>query len=75
MSIEIIKLTEKGESLAISRGGGSSQKELWNTIYFIARMGKQTTNDKITTMVFGGDERAANKAIGYLKSKNIVVGE
>ena len=75
MSIEIVKLTDKGDSLAKSRGGGSAQKELWNTIYFIARMGGQTTNDKIVSMVFGGDERLANKAIGYLKSKNIVVGE
>jgi hypothetical protein len=75
MGIELIELTDKGKDYARSRNSGTKHPELWATIYFIARMGFKTSNDKIATFVFGGDERLANKAIGVLKQKGIVVGE
>jgi hypothetical protein len=38
-------------------------------------MNGTSTSDKVVTMVFNGDERMANKAIGELKTKNVIVGE
>jgi hypothetical protein len=73
--IEIIQLTTKGWDYANSRSNSNRHPELWAVIRWLGRNGGKSSNDKIITMVFRGDERAANKAIGELKQRNIVVGE
>ena len=75
MSIELLSLTSKGWAYAKSRQSGTGQGDLWATIYFLGRMNGRTSSDKVVAMVFNGDERAANKAIGELKSKNVIAGE
>jgi hypothetical protein len=71
MAIEILGLTDRGR--ALSKSTRRSPDKAWDVLYFISRMGGQTTKDKIATFVFGGDEVQANRTIGYLRSKGCVV--
>lgn len=70
--IEIISLTDKGT--ALSKSIRRSQDRGWDVIYFLARMGGQSTRDKIANFCFGGNTAQANTVISNLKSKGIVVG-
>ena len=54
MSIEIISLTSKGDTLAHSVRHYGNQAE-WSVLYFIRRLGGRTTFDKICMFKFGGD--------------------
>lgn len=75
MSVELLSLTEKGWAYAKSRQSGTGQRDLWATIYFLGRMNGRTSSDKVIAMVFNGNEKLANKAIGELKFRNVIVGE
>lgn len=77
--MEIISLTEKGQSLTHSTRVPSSgnYKDVYGykTIHFIGRVGGRTTFDKICFFVFGNDLSGARSVVSYLKNKGYVVGD
>lgn len=70
MSIEIVALTNKG--WALSKSVRHNNDSSWRVVYHLARMGGQSTLDRITTFCFGGDISSAKMAVGKLKRQDIV---
>jgi hypothetical protein len=71
MSIEIISLTQD-KGFPLSRSIRHNNDPGWKIIYFLKKMGGQSTRDRITTFCFGGDVSSANSVISNLKSKGII---
>lgn len=79
MGIDIISLTSKGDALSHSASPHNSNDWKvvygWKVIYFLKKVGRQSTFDKISTYIFGGNEHMARQVITFLKVKEIVTGE
>lgn len=79
MSLEIIALTDKGDSISHSvRGSGGNDYRTvmgYKVIHFLGRLGGKATFDRICFFVFGSDRSNARSVISYLKTKGYVTGE
>jgi hypothetical protein len=73
MSIEIINLTQKGESL--SHSVRQSNAPEWRVINYLHKMGGRSTRDKIQMYCCGNDFGVTSSVIRNLKTKGIVTGE
>lgn len=71
MGIDIIELTPDGDSLSKS-ANHAGDADMWAVVYFLGRVGKRSTVDKITMVCFGGDRIRAQNTIRKLRVANLV---